>query len=454
MPVEERETVIKKSHRDVERHQEKRDKDIRKHLYHRIAKEDIITGDRKKKVKVSVKVLKSYRFIFERGGGGVGQGPGEGEGKPGDQPGEETFDTEMELEKLIDMFLEECGLPNLKEKKAVKIITSKEFKYEKIDTSGPKSLMEKRKTLREAIKRQKAFIRQLMRLTGFTQKECERILIKANGSLPLAYELVAKELARVTNLSQKECLRQLLKEDKTIKKALQKIRNSNLVKKPIPRKKVFIHAEDERYKVPEEEIEFHSNAVCFAIRDASGSMGDEKKAISRILLFWLVEALRKLYENVEIRFILHTTEAELVSEHDFFYRSESGGTYGGSGYALASELEKTKYPESQWNIYPFHFSDGEDFQPERTVEEALKLLEKSNMLGYGEIQPGGYTSWSELLKAFERKLGVSRKTLSSGIQVVEKMVGDNLFLGVVITKRDQLGPVLREFLKEEREVLK
>jgi len=451
MSVEERETVIKKSHRDVARHQEKIDEMIRKNLYHIIAREDIITGDKKKKVRVTVRGLKSYRFIFERGNGGIGQG--EGEGQPGDKPGEEVFDTELELEKIIDMFLEECGLPNLKEKKSKKIITSKEFKYEKIDLSGPASLMEKRKTLREAIKRQKGFIRQLMRLTGFTEKECERILIKANGSLVRAYELVASELARVTNLLQIECKRRLLNKDKSIKDALEKIRTSNLVKKPTS-KKVFIHTEDERYKIPEEEIEFHSNAVCFGIRDASGSMGEEKKAISRILLFYLVEVLRKLYENVEIRFILHTTEAELVSEHDFFYRSESGGTYGGSGYALASELEKTKYPESEWNIYPFHFSDGEDFRPEDTVNEALKLLKKSNMLGYVEIQPGGYSSWSDLMKTFEKKLETKRKTLSFGIEVVEKMVGENLFLGVVITKREQLASVIKELLKEEREVLK
>lgn len=454
MSVEERESVIKKSYRDVARHQEKIDEMIRKNLYRYIAREDIITGDRKKKVRVTVRGLKSYRFIFEKGEGGIGQGEGEGEGKPGDKPGEEVFDTEIELEKIIDMFLEECGLPNLKQKKSKKIITSKEYKYEKIDLSGPKSLMEKRKTLREAIKRQKGFIRQLMRLTGFTEKECERILIKANGSLVRAYELIAKELARVTDLPRKECKRRLLNKDKSIKDALEKIRTSNLVKKPIPRRKVFIHTEDERYKVPEEKTEFHSNAVCFAIRDASGSMGDEKKAISRILLFYLVEVLRKLYENVEIRFILHTTEAELVSEHDFFYRSESGGTYGGSGYALASELEKTKYPESEWNIYPFHFSDGEDFEPERTVDEALKLLKVSNMLGYVEIQPGGYRSWSDLMKTFEKKLDTSRKIVGSGIELVEKLIGENLFLGVVITKREQLGPLLKELLKKEREVLK
>ena len=107
MSIEERETVIKKSYRDVARNQEKKDEEIRKGLYHHIAREDIITGDRKKKVKVTIKALKSYRFIFKRGGGGIGQGEGEGEGKPGDLPGEEKYDTEMEIEKIIDELTEE-----------------------------------------------------------------------------------------------------------------------------------------------------------------------------------------------------------------------------------------------------------------------------------------------------------------------------------------------------------
>jgi len=38
-------------------------------------------------------------------------------------------------------------------------------------------------------------------------------------------------------------------------------------------------------------------------------------------------------------------------------------------------------------IYAFHFSDGEDFSPTDSMQEARKLFDKGiNMFGYGEIQ--------------------------------------------------------------------
>ncbi len=448
MPVFERETIEKKAGRDVARHQEKIEESIKNRIWEIIAREDIITQRDKKKVRVPVKFLKSYYFKYKSPAGGEGEGPG-GD-KPGNEPGEELYDTELDLDKIIEWALEECGLPNLQDKKTKKIITSKSYKYEKVDFVGIKSLQDKRLTIREAVKRQKGFVARLRRMTKYSERECETILIKANGNLLGAIEMLARELVKIIKLPQEECRRRLVEcKQQGIRPALQIIRKSRLVKAPV-KKKVFIYQDDERYRIPEEKVELHSNAVVFALRDASGSMDSEKKFLSRMVFFWIVEALRRLYEHVEIRFALHTTKAELVNEHDFFYRSESGGTIGASGYELFQELEKTQYPVDEWNIYALHFSDGEDSEPERTVKEALNLLKVCQMLGYGEIQPTSRYTYSDLMKTFQNQLGVSRITGAGGIEVIEKMVGHNLFVGVAFGSREQILPVLKEFLKKER----
>ena len=39
---------------------------------------------------------------------------------------------------------------------------------------------------------------------------------------------------------------------------------------------------------------------------------------------------------------------------------ESGGTMISSAYRLAAEIIERDYPSAMWNIYPFHFSDGDN----------------------------------------------------------------------------------------------
>lgn len=58
--------------------------------------------------------------------------------------------------------------------------------------------------------------------------------------------------------------------------------------------------EDMRFKVWEQEMRPSSSAVVVAMRDASGSMGEFKKYITRSLFFWMVRFLRTKYEDVEI----------------------------------------------------------------------------------------------------------------------------------------------------------
>ena len=125
--------------------------------------------------------------------------------------------------------------------------------------------------------------------------------------------------------------------------------------------------------------------------DTSGSMGTVKKYLARSFYFLLYQFIRQKYQNTEVVFIAHHTEAKEVTEQEFFHKVESGGTYISSGYRKALDLIEDRYHPSLWNIYAFHCSDGDNFYSdnERALQSAEELCQKCNLFGYGEIKPSG-----------------------------------------------------------------
>jgi sporulation protein YhbH len=190
-----------------------------------------------------------------------------------------------------------------------------------------------------------------------------------------------------------------------------------------------ISNDDLRFRTWERRPRPESSAVVIAMRDVSGSMGEFEKYISRSFYFWMVRFLRTKYETVQIVFITHHTDAKEVDEEAFFNLGESGGTKVSSAYQLAAEIVDERYDPSQWNIYPFHFSDGDNWgemDNQRCLELVRGLLEKSAAFGYGEIQEGGRRSNSTLMNAFEA-------------------VQDERFIRVTIASKDEVYPALRTF---------
>jgi uncharacterized sporulation protein YeaH/YhbH (DUF444 family) len=91
--------------------------------------------------------------------------------------------------------------------------------------------------------------------------------------------------------------------------------------------------------------------------------------------------------KVEIVFIAHHTKAKEVEEEEFFTPGESGGTICSSAYVKALEIIDSRYPQSLYNIYPFHFSDGDNLTSdnEQCVKLIKELLTRDNIFGYGEV---------------------------------------------------------------------
>ncbi|MHB1405992.1 MAG: sporulation protein YhbH [Desulfitobacteriaceae bacterium] len=157
---------------------------------------------------------------------------------------------------------------------------------------------------------------------------------------------------------------------------------------------LHITPEDLRFKTWETRPNFETNAVIFAMMDTSGSMGQFEKYIARTYFFWMVRFLRTKYENVEMRFLAHHTEAKEVTEEEFFTRGESGGTRCSSVYQLALEIIEKDYPPQHYNIYPVHFTDGDNIGSDSARALALMshLVEISQVVGYGEILRTHYSS--------------------------------------------------------------
>jgi len=148
--------------------------------------------------------------------------------------------------------------------------------------------------------------------------------------------------------------------------------------------------DDTRYRSWTERQNPDNNAVIIYMMDVSGSMGREQKDVVRLEAFWIDTWLRSQYKNIERRFIVHDAAAKEVDEKTFFHLRESGGTKISSALELCTKLIEEKFPPLEWNIYPFHFSDGDNWSG-RDTEKCIDILNDNllpvcNVFCYGQVK--------------------------------------------------------------------
>ena len=146
--------------------------------------------------------------------------------------------------------------------------------------------------------------------------------------------------------------------------------------------------EDWRYRSGDVSYLPVANAVIIYMMDVSGSMGDEQKGIVRTESFWIDLWLRKHYKGVQTRYIIHDVEAREVDRETFFRTREAGGTAISSAYRLCRDLLDKEYPTSEWNIYPFHFSDGDNWSMDDSTacfDLIRGMLPRVNQFCYGQV---------------------------------------------------------------------
>ncbi|MGD9100443.1 MAG: DUF444 family protein [Anaerolineae bacterium] len=161
--------------------------------------------------------------------------------------------------------------------------------------------------------------------------------------------------------------------------------------------------EDKRYRSWKSHYEPDSNAAIIYMMDVSGSMYKSKKEIVRLTAFWIDTWLRSQYQKVDVRYIIHDAAAREVDQHTFYHTRESGGTAISSAYRLCRHMIQEDYDPTQWNIYPFHFTDGDNWEDDdaqcaRLLADAI--LPHVNLFCYGEVR--GPCAYSRFMKALQQ----------------------------------------------------
>ncbi|MCB9966410.1 MAG: sporulation protein YhbH [Geminicoccaceae bacterium] len=375
---------------DRKRHRDKLRRSIRDNIADIIAEESIIGRDRDRIVKVPIRGIKEYRFVFGDNEGGVGAGEGgtepgqvvgkagqkpgqgQGQGPGGNEPGADIYETEITLDELVDIMFEDLELPDLERKILKEALSERVAKRLGYRKQGVRAHLDRKRTVKERLKRQIA--------TG----NVETLRAEAEGGAPA--------------------------------------------------ERFPFRRGDLTYRRLRVDTREESNAVVICIMDTSGSMDRLKKYLARSFFFLLYQFVRTRYQNTELVFIGHHTKAKEVDEDEFFHKGESGGTLISSGYQKALEIVRDRFHPAHWNIYAFHCSDGDNFDSDNAeaLKAARELCDTCNLFGYGEIKPMG-----------------SHYYESSMIDRFRKLEAPN-FQSVLIERREDIWPAFKAFMSKDR----
>ena len=174
-----------------------------------------------------------------------------------------------------------------------------------------------------------------------------------------------------------------------------------------------------------------TKAVMFCVMDVSGSMDEQRKELSKRFFILLYLFLTRHYDKIELVFIRHHTQAQEVTEEEFFHATETGGTVVSSALVLLDEIIQARYPTSEWNLYVAQASDGDNWHHDSSrCSEILeqKILPLVRYFAYVQVAQTEQNLWDEYLSLSERhKQFAMRKVLDAS----------------------QIYPVFRELFKKE-----
>ncbi len=148
-----------------------------------------------------------------------------------------------------------------------------------------------------------------------------------------------------------------------------------------------------------------AKAVMFCLMDISGSMDETRKDMSKRFFMLLYLFLTRHYEKIELVFIRHHTQAQEVSEDDFFHATETGGTVVSSALVLMRDIIRARYPSSEWNIYGAQASDGDNWhQDSGRCRELLadSILPLVRYYAYVQVAEAEQNLWQEYTQLEDR----------------------------------------------------
>jgi uncharacterized sporulation protein YeaH/YhbH (DUF444 family) len=275
------------------------------------------------------------------GRGGRGTQPGEGDS-------EDDFRFVLSRDEFVDLFLDDLELPDLAKRKLAEA-ESEGLQRAGYTTSGSPANISVSRTVQLALARRIALRRPRPQEIAELEAELE------------------------------EC------EDETRRAELSaRIETLKAKAKRIP----FIDPIDIRFRRFETVPKPVAQAVMFCLMDVSGSMSEHMKDLAKRFYMLLYVFLTRRYRHVEIVFIRHTDRAEEVDEETFFRGPASGGTMVSSALQAMSDIVKSRFRPSDWNIYAAQASDGDNSIADSALTGRLlteSILPVSQFFAYLEV---------------------------------------------------------------------
>jgi uncharacterized protein len=379
--------------RDLERGEEIRipKKDLQQPVFHHGAggqremvhpgNKEYVTGDR-----------------IERPKGGGGQGGGKGQASDSGD-GEDDFTFALSKEEFMQVFFEDLALPHLVRTQLAEVPEYKTHRAGYSSDGTPNNLHVVR-SMRGALGRRIA-------LGGDARRELKRLQERAAW----LHDNHGDDTALLQELAEAEATIAVLKARLGMIPFLDPIdlRFRNRVRVPVPT----------------------SKAVMFCLMDVSGSMDEQRKELSKRFFILLYLFLTRHYEKIDLVFIRHHTQAQEVSEEDFFHARETGGTVVSSALELMDQIIRERYSPEQWNIYGAQASDGDNWHHDSgRCRELLstKVLPACRYFAYVQVAEEEQNLWEEYTRlADSHKQFAMRKA----------------------TEASQIYPVFRDLFKKE-----
>jgi hypothetical protein len=187
---------------------------------------------------------------------------------------------------------------------------------------------------------------------------------------------------------------------------------------------IIFERSDKQYRSWKTVKQPQSNAVIVYMMDVSGSMGHEQKELVRLEAFWIDAWLRRNYEGIDSRYIVHDVHAKEVDRDTFYRIREDGGTKISSAFKTARELLEAHYPPQEWNTYLFHFSDG-DNSSEADSRECCRMLKEAmlpNVNQFGYCQVASAYGSGNFINVLREQLGEEENMVTSRVNTKDDIL--------------------------------
>jgi len=319
-----------------------------------------------------------------------GQGGGSGKGQASDSgEGEDDFVFNLSREEFMQVFFEDLALPHLIR---TQLAETPEWKSHRagFTSDGTPNNLHVVRSLRGALGRRIALgmgargeLAELEAECALTQAAADAGDAEARAALPALLERIEALRQRIGRIPFLDPI---------------DLRFRNRIKVPVPT----------------------SKAVMFCLMDVSGSMTEHMKDLAKRFYALLHLFLKRCYRKIDLVFIRHHTQAQEVSEHDFFHARETGGTVVSSALELMDQIIRARYNPSEWNIYGAQASDGDNWHHDSArCHELLsqRVLPACRYYAYVQVAEEEQNLWEEYARLAEHHKNFAMKKALDAAQI-------------------------------------